>query len=75
MLDKVLDKIKEIIGMEKFDNTEILIVTNDKLSDGITFKNGLILITCVLKDDGKLYPWLFLEEALVAWKIIDIDTF
>ena len=43
MLDKVLDKIKEIIGMEKFDNTEILIVTNDKLSDGITFKNGLIL--------------------------------
>ena len=56
MLDKVLDKIKEIIGMEKFDNTEISIVTNDKLSDGITFKNGLILITCVLKDDGKLYP-------------------
>ena len=36
MLDKVLDKIKEIIGIEKFCNTEILINTVHKLPDDIT---------------------------------------
>ena len=36
MLDKVLDKIKEIIGIEKFDGTEILIYTDDKFPDDIT---------------------------------------
>ena len=30
MLDKVLDKIKEIIGIEKFDGTKILIYADDK---------------------------------------------
>ena len=37
MLGKVQDKIKEIIGIEKFDNTKILIGTDDKLPDDITF--------------------------------------
>ena len=36
MLDKVLDKIKETIGIVKFDDTKILIDTNDKLPDYIT---------------------------------------
>ena len=31
ILDKVLDKIKEITGIEKFDDTKILIDTDDKL--------------------------------------------
>ena len=31
MLDKVFDGIKEIIGIKKFDNTKILIYTDDKL--------------------------------------------
>ena len=53
MLDKVLDKIKEIIGIEKFDDTKILI---DKLPNEITLKNVVILIACVIKDDSKLYP-------------------
>ena len=35
MVDKVLDKIKEIKGIEKFDDTEILIKADDKLSDDI----------------------------------------
>ena len=43
MLDKVLDKIKEIIAIEKFDNTKILIETDDKLPDDITFKNIVIV--------------------------------
>ena len=65
MLDKVLDKIQEIIGIEKFDNAKIFIDTDDKQLGDITFKNVAILITCVLKDDGKFYPRLFLEEALL----------
>ena len=36
MLDKVLDKIKETIGLVKFDDTKILIDTDDKLTDYIT---------------------------------------
>ena len=31
MLVKVLDKIKEIIGIEKFDDTKILIDSHDEL--------------------------------------------
>ena len=51
ILNKVLDKIKEIIGIEKFDDTKILIDTDDKLPYYITLKNN---------DDGKFY----LEKAL-----------
>ena len=36
MLHKVLDKIKEIIGIEKFGDTKVLIETDDKLLDDIT---------------------------------------
>ena len=46
MLYRILDKIKEIIGIAKFDDTKILIDTDDKLSDNITLKSVLILITC-----------------------------
>ena len=67
MLDKALDKIKEIIGLEKFYDTKILIDTGDKLPKVITLKNIVILMTCVIKDDflnKKLYPQIYLEEAL-----------
>lgn len=30
MLDGVLDKIKMIVGIEKFDNTKVLVDTDDK---------------------------------------------
>ena len=66
MLDKVLDKIKEKMGTEKFDDTKILTDIDNKLHDDITLKNIAILVTCVSKDDGKFYPQIFLEEALVA---------
>ena len=36
ILFKVLDKIKEIINIIKFDDTKILIDTDDKLPDHIT---------------------------------------
>ena len=52
MLDKVLDKIKETIGIVKLDDTKILIDTNDKWPDYSTLKNVVILMTCVIKDDG-----------------------
>ena len=38
VLDKILDKIKEIIDIEEFDNAKILINTDDILSDDITYK-------------------------------------
>ena len=38
MLDKVLDKIKKIVGMGKFYDTKILIKTDDVLPDDTIFK-------------------------------------
>ena len=38
-----------IIDIEKFDNIKILIDANDKLPVDITFKNVVILKTCVIK--------------------------
>ena len=65
MLNKVLDKIKKIIDIEHFNNTDkILIATEDKLLHGINFRNVVILMTCVVKDDDdKFYPKLVLEDA------------
>ena len=42
ILNKVLDKIKDIIGIEKFDDTNILIDTDDKLPDYITFCDNIL---------------------------------
>ena len=60
MLDKVSDKIKEIIGIKKFDDSKILIDKNDKSLYDITLKNVAILITC---DNDKFYLQLFSEES------------
>ena len=54
LLNKVLDKIKESIRIydEKYDDTKILIDTDDKLPDDITLKNvilNVILIKCIKK--------------------------
>ena len=59
-----MDKLKEIISIEKFDDTKIFIHTDDKLPDNITLKIAMILMTCVIKHDCEFYPQLFLEEAL-----------
>ena len=66
MLNKTLDETEKIIGIRKFDDTKILIDMDDKLPDDITFKNVVISIICVIKDDGKFYPQIFLWEALVV---------
>ena len=58
MLDKVLDKIKEIIGIAKLGDTKILIDTDHELQDNITFRN-VILMICFIKDDDKFYPQIF----------------
>ena len=63
MLGNVLDKSKEIIGIETFNSTKILIDIYHKLPYNITSKNIEVLITCVIKDDVKFYPHVFLEEA------------
>ena len=62
----MLNKTKEVKSIEKFDDTIILIETDDKFTDDITLKYVVILITCVIKNGGKFYPQKFSEEALVA---------
>ena len=59
MLERVLDKITEIIGIEYFDNTKILIDTNDQLPQDITWKNVVILMTCIINNDGNFYHRYF----------------
>ena len=39
--------------------------TDDKLQDDITLQIVVILMTYVIKDDGKFYPQRFLKEALL----------
>ena len=56
-LDKVLDIIKRI-GIKNSMNGD------DKLPIDITLKNGVILMTCVIKDGEKYFLQLFLKEAL-----------
>lgn len=55
MLDKVLDTIREIIGIEKFDN-KILIDTVYTLKNDINNN--------VIKGDGTFYPQIFLERSI-----------
>ena len=45
MLNKESDQIKKIIGIEKLDDTKILIDMDDKLPDDITLKNVVMLMT------------------------------
>ena len=43
MLDKLLDRIKEIIRIEKFDATKIFFTVDDKLSGDIILPFFMIL--------------------------------
>ena len=65
VLDKLVDKIKNIREIRKLD-AKILIDTDDKLRDDITLKNIVILIMCVTKNWDIFYPKLRYEEALVT---------
>ena len=64
MVGRVLNKIKKIIDIEKFDDTKILIETDDKLSDDINLKKFVISMTCVIKDCNAFYLQPLLEHAL-----------
>ena len=75
MIDKILDKIKMVTVVGKFDDANIFIETDDKFSDGITLKNVVMLIIYVIKDGDKFYSQIFLEEVLVAQKISSLGTF
>ena len=46
MLGRVLDKIKEIIGFEKFDDTKILFDTDDKLPGNVISESCYINDMC-----------------------------
>ena len=62
ILVKILDKIKEIIDIEKFDYTKILIETDDKLLEDTLLKNIAGLITCVIKVGGKFFLQIFWKK-------------
>ena len=64
ILDKVLKEIKKLAGIKKFEDVKVLIDADDKFPDDIILKNVVILITCVLKEDDKLYLQISLEETL-----------
>ena len=64
MEDEILENIKEIIGIQIFDNTKILINTDDKFADIVTSKSVVILLTCVIKGGDEFYPQLFPNHAL-----------
>ena len=62
-----MQNIKELIGIEKFADSKILIEIDDELQDYITLKNILTLMRSVFKDYDKLYREIMLKEApLVA---------
>ena len=67
-IDKLLGQIKRV-SIDKLEDIRIWIDANDKLSDDVTLKNGVILMTCVIKNGDKLYRKLFLEEALYDEKL------
>ena len=57
--DCMLDNVKAqaiIIGIEQFENTKILIDADVTLPVDITFKNVVILMSCVIEEDNKFYP-------------------
>ena len=62
--DYILDKVSTIT-IAKFDDTKILIDTDDKFLDDITFKNVVIIMTCTINYGNKFSPQLFLEEGLL----------
>ena len=45
ILDKVLDKIKEITGIEKLDDVKILIDRDNRIADDFPLKNVMNLIS------------------------------
>ena len=48
LLDKILDKINGIIGIGRFDKTDILIDTDDKFPDDLTLENVAVLMACAM---------------------------
>ena len=59
MVEKVLYKIKEVLDIEKFNGSIILINRNDRLSKDITLKRVAILMTCVIRNGNKFCPQIF----------------
>lgn len=55
LLHEVLDIIKKIISTKTFYDIEILIETDNKLSDDITSENLVTVTSCVIKDNDKIY--------------------
>ena len=67
--------IKEKLGIEKFENNNILIDADDKLPDD-TFKNVVILMACITKDQNRFYPNYFqMKHYLKRKKFVALTHF
>ena len=64
LLHEVLDMIKKIISTKTFYDIEILIETDNKLSDDITSENLVTVTSCVIKDNDKIYLQIIWRKAL-----------
>ena len=64
------ETFKEVLSSEQFDDATILIDTDDKLPDNITFKTIAILMIRVI-NRNKCYPHLFLEYELYDEKVCE----
>ena len=56
LLDMLTVSWRKINNVEKSDDTKILIDTDDTLPDDITFKNFVMLMACVIKNEVDFYP-------------------
>ena len=62
ILGGVLDQIKMIIVIEKLDDTEILIDSDNRFTDEVSLKNVMILISFVIKDADKFFHNYFQKK-------------
>ena len=70
----IIDKIKEVSSDEcdyEKNYTKIKFNSDDDLplNKPLKFHNMTIIIRSVFEEDGKLYPWLFLDDTLYELSI------
>ena len=66
MLGKLLDQIREKIGLDKFGDFKILMERDDILPDNIILKNVFALITQVISNDDHSFSQINLEQSLAV---------
>lgn len=66
MLGKLLDQIRERIGLDKFGDFEIVMETDNIFADNIILKSIFTLISWVISDDDHSFSQINLGESLAV---------